>query len=104
MDLGRMSITGSPNDRLQFKVPSLRNLSYTYPYMHDGRFARLQEVIDHFSNQVLSPQAPENQGSPHPGLSSREKTDLVAFILTLDDPAFVFDTSHHFPRYLLLSP
>ncbi len=51
-DLGRYVITENENDKRKFKVPSLRNLSFTYPYMHDGRFMTLQEVINHYTSGI----------------------------------------------------
>lgn len=53
-DLGLGAITGDPNDNGKFKSPSLRNLAFTAPYMHDGRFATLEEVIDHYSEGLQS--------------------------------------------------
>ena len=74
-----------------FKSPSLRNAEFTAPYMHDGRFATLEEVIDHYSRDVKR----------HPNLDSRlrrrlnltpsEKAALVAFLKTLSDPKFLAD-------------
>ena len=46
-DFGRWQVTGQSKDSLHFKIPSLRNLSYSYPYMHDGRFKTLREVLNH---------------------------------------------------------
>ena len=51
-DLGRYTITQNPEDSLKFKVPSLRNIQYSYPYMHDGRFRNLKQVVKHMQ-QVL---------------------------------------------------
>ena len=64
-------------DSLHFKIPSLRNLSYSYPYMHDGRFKTLREVLNHYTEQKIP-------------LTSNEKTDIIAFLLTLNDVDFVF--------------
>ena len=49
LDYGRYEITNNEKDTLLFKVPSLRNLSFTYPYMHDGRYRYLKEVINHYN-------------------------------------------------------
>ncbi|TXF90324.1 c-type cytochrome [Neolewinella aurantiaca] len=87
-DFGRMMITTLPSDSLRFKVPSLRNLSYTHPYMHDGRFRKLRDVLKNYANQL---------DNPFP-LSSNDQSDLIAFLLTLDDPDFVFNRKHGFPR------
>ena len=48
-DLGFGKVTGDPNDNGKFRTPSLRNLKFTAPYMHDGRFTTLDEVINHYS-------------------------------------------------------
>jgi cytochrome c peroxidase len=87
-DFGRMMITTLPADSLLFKVPSLRNLSYTHPYMHDGRFRKTRDVLKNYAAQ------PDN---PAP-LSSNDQSDLISFLLTLDDRACVFDRKHGFPR------
>lgn len=97
-DSGRAGITQQPADRYLFKIPSLRNLSYTYPYMHDGRFKKLSQVLNHYSTEIqpsntLSPELHQ----PLP-LSSNDKTDLIAFLLTLDDKAFVFNLAHQPPK------
>ncbi|MFK8161880.1 MAG: cytochrome-c peroxidase [Lewinella sp.] len=87
-DFGRVMITTLPADSLLFKVPSLRNLSFTYPYMHDGRFRKLRQVLEHYANRLNNPLP----------LASNDQADLIAFLLTLDDRAFVFDRRHGFPR------
>ncbi|MEL7159744.1 MAG: cytochrome c peroxidase [Bacteroidota bacterium] len=83
-DFGRTAVTGLPQDSLLFKVPSLRNLSFTYPYMHDGRFRKLREVMAHYATR------PDN---PLP-LTQNQRVDLIAFLLTLDDREFVFNPNH----------
>ena len=92
-DLGLGAVTGDPNDNGKFRSPSLRNLAYTAPYMHDGRFATLDEVIDHYSeglqnSSTIDPLMKQvNQGGVQ--LSESEKADLKAFLLTLSDPSFI---------------
>jgi cytochrome c peroxidase len=92
-DIGRMGVTGNPNDKGRFKVPTLRNIGYTAPYMHDGRFATLEEVIDHYSHGLVwSPTIDTNmEFISHGGvqLSAQEKIFLKAFLLTLNDPKFI---------------
>lgn len=102
LDIGRMKISLQQEDSMAFKVPSLRNLSYTYPYMHDGRFNTLREVVSHYSDSL-------NQYSwisaelDHPiQLNDRQKTDLIAFLLCLNDSSFVHNTIHQYPRNFLL--
>lgn len=93
-DAGRSRITGNPADYLRFKTPTLRNLRYTYPYMHDGRFKTLRQVLDHYS-----PTTPAE--NPAYKLSAEQKTDLLAFLRTLNDSAFVFNPDFHFPKEVL---
>ena len=87
------TITGDPNDNGKFRSPSLRNLAYTAPYMHDGRFATLDEVINHYSeglqnSPTIDPLMKKiNQGGVQ--LSAQDKADLKAFLLTLSDPSFL---------------
>lgn len=92
-DLGRKNVTGNPNDAGRFKVPTLRNIGYTAPYMHDGRFNTLDEVIDHYSHGVVwSPTIDTNmEFVSHGGvqLNSEEKAFLKAFLLTFNDPNFI---------------
>lgn len=100
-DVGKYKTTNLPTDSLKFKIPTLRNLSYTFPYMHDGRFKKLSQVLNHYTKGVqASPTlAPEiRQGI---SLTSNEKVDLIAFLLTLDDKEFVFNPKHQFPKELL---
>ena len=92
-DLGLGKVTGDPADNGKFKSPSIRNLAFTAPYMHDGRFATLEEVINHYS-EGLKPSATidplmkkVNQGGV--GLSANDKSDLKAFLLTLTDFDFI---------------
>jgi cytochrome c peroxidase len=93
-DYGRGQITEEKSDSLAFKIPSLRNLKFTHPYMHDGRFKRLNEVLQHYttSTELKNPII----------LSSNEKTDLIAFLLTLNDTEFIFNPDNKYPRDILL--
>jgi cytochrome c peroxidase len=92
-DLGRYNVTGNPNDKGRFKVPTLRNIGYTAPYMHDGRFATLDEVINHYSHGLVwSPTIDTNmEFITHGGvqLTNQEKAFLKAFLLTMNDPNFI---------------
>lgn len=104
-DQGIGAITARPQDNGKFKVPSLRNIGLTAPYMHDGRFATLEEVVEFYNSQVvdhpnLAPQlrggGPGGPGGPGGGpgggaplrlnLNDNEKEALVAFMNTLTDP------------------
>jgi len=92
MDRGRMEITKRASDSLKFKVPTLRNIAYTYPYMHDGRFKKLSEVMNHYATGIHSSKTLAlalQKGIP---LDVNEKVDLVAFLMSLSDKEFVFNT------------
>jgi cytochrome c peroxidase len=89
-DYGRMKITKQPSDSLKFKVPTLRNIEFSYPYMHDGRFKKLREVVNHY--------AQTNALDRKIDLLPNEKVDLVAFLLTLTDREFLFNPDFSFPR------
>lgn len=92
-DLGLGAITGLSSDNGKFKTPSLRNLAFTAPYMHDGRFATLDEVINHYSDSlVASPTISpllKHVAAGGVKLTIQEKADLKAFLLTLTDSSFV---------------
>jgi cytochrome c peroxidase len=103
-DLGRMLVTGSASDKGKFKVPTLRNIEFTAPYMHDGRFATLEEVVDHYdqggvSSSTVDPLMKHLQGSASPGLNLTltEKQDLVNFLKTLSDPDFISNMAFTHP-------
>lgn len=87
-DSGRMRVTLKESDRGKFKVPTLRNIEVSGPYMHDGRFQTLDQVIDHYASG----------GNPHPNksplirgfrISETEKQDLIAFLHALTDRSFL---------------
>ena len=84
-DFGRYLITLNESDKGKFKVPTLRNIELTYPYMHDGRFQTLSQVINHYSEGI------KQSSTLHPLLSQpfqfsvQEKQDLTAFLRTLTD-------------------
>jgi cytochrome c peroxidase len=92
-DLGRALVTKNANDNGKFKVPTLRNIALTAPYMHDGRFATLDEVIDHYSHQIqISPTIDpliEFSGQGGVQLDAQEKFLLKKFLLTMTDMNFV---------------
>jgi cytochrome c peroxidase len=97
-DSGRYAITQNENDKRKFKVPSLRNLSYTYPYMHDGRFMTLKEVVNHYTNGIEKSKTLSAHLNKPIQLTPNEKVDLIAFLLTLNDKDFVFDKKHQFKK------
>jgi len=95
MDVGREEVSGSASDRYKFKVPSLRNVALTAPYMHDGRFGSLMAVLDFYSDgmvdsSTLDPLLGENDTLGIP-LSSTEKTNLISFLNTLTDDTYIND-------------
>jgi cytochrome c peroxidase len=92
-DHGREVVTGFPADRYKFKVPSLRNVALTAPYMHDGRFGSLESVLNFYSNGVkqsetLDPLLQQN-GTPGIALTAEEKAAIIAFLKTLTDTDYV---------------
>ena len=97
---GLQTVTGNPAHRGLFKVPSLRNIELTAPYMHDGRFETLEEVLDHYDNGIkysstLSSLIVEADNSAPAGgrislhLAPSEKAAVIAFLRTLTDEEFV---------------
>ena len=87
-DYGRLLITKLAEDSMKFKVPSLRNLQFTAPYMHDGRFRTLSEVIDHYSSGIVNYPNKSHKLDYMPKFTRDEKQQLIAFLQTLDDPDF----------------
>ncbi|HTN05216.1 cytochrome-c peroxidase [Agriterribacter sp.] len=88
-DIGRMHITGNPADSLKFKVPSLRNVYATFPYGHDGRFYSIGAVIDHYRFGVVSGPTTDLLVKNKITISDYEKLDLLEFLRTLTDSAFI---------------
>jgi cytochrome c peroxidase len=92
-DLGREKVTGRASDRGKFAVPSLRNIALTAPYMHDGRFRTLEDVIEHYSTGVVRSATLDPNLAKHPDggvpLAAADKRALVAFLKTLTDAQFV---------------
>jgi cytochrome c peroxidase len=92
-DIGRAHVTNNPEDNYKFKVPTLRNIANTAPYMHDGRFSTLDEVIEHYSSGIhMSPTIDPliefgSQGGVQ--LDAQEKYLLKKFLLTLTDNNFL---------------
>ncbi len=92
-DPGRAAVTGNPRDAGKFKIPTLRNIAITAPYMHDGRFETLQEVLDFYSSGVHigvntdSKMTHARDGGVH--LTENEKSDVLSFLQTLTDSVFI---------------
>ncbi len=88
-DIGRMRITRNVADSLKFKVPSLRNVMVSFPYMHDGRIRDIFGVLEHYNTGVVKSPTTDplvRNGIP---LSNFEKGQLVAFLNTLTDQVFI---------------
>lgn len=89
-DVGLMKTTGLAEDSLKFKVPTLRNIQLTFPYMHDGRHYSLFSVIDHYrtgidtSSRLIDPLLRKKIV-----LTNKEKNELVYFLYTLTDSSFI---------------
>ncbi len=89
-------MVNTQNQNGRFKVGSLRNIELTAPYMHDGRFATLLDVVEHYNSGVQDHPNLDNRlqrnGDPiQMNLSDQQKQDLVAFMLTLTDDTFITD-------------
>jgi cytochrome c peroxidase len=97
LDIGLAKVTGDPSDNGKFKSPSLRNLAFTAPYMHDGRFTTLEQVINHYSEGLkASPTIDPLMKKVSAGgvqLTAQEKADLKAFLLSLSDHEFINNPS-----------
>ena len=100
-DEGLSNITNNPNDQGKFKTPTLRNIEFTAPYMHDGRFTTLEEVIDFYSEGIVWSSTIDplmkkvSQGGVH--LNEEEKNNLIAFVKTLTDTTFVNNSDYSNP-------
>lgn len=101
-DLGREEVTGDPADRAKFKVPTLRNIELTAPYMHDGRFQTLDEVVDHYNSDIHASSTVdvtlENTRGTGLMLTAQDKADLVAFLKTFTDHSFATDERYSNPH------
>lgn len=104
-DNGLFSVTQNPSDKGKFRPPTLRNVAFTAPYMHDGSIASLAEVLDFYANGGRNITSGDHQGdgriNPNKSefvkgftLSAQEKQDMLAFLSALSDPVFISN-----PRY-----
>ncbi|GAB2828376.1 cytochrome-c peroxidase [Ferruginibacter profundus] len=85
-DYGRMRITNNKNDSLKFKVPSLRNVTLTFPYMHDGRYYSIGQAIDHYRTGIITTQPTlDTLLKNRIAINNAEKNDLIYFLFTLSD-------------------
>lgn len=107
-DAGMEALTGLPADRGRFKVPTLRNIALTGPYMHDGRFNTLEEVVDHYNDHIRQSaslssflQQESNEiGSQSLKLLPQEKKAIIAFLNMLTDSAFISNPEFSNPHLL----
>lgn len=107
-DPGIENITGLASDKGRFKAPTLRNIALTAPYMHDGRFKTLEEVVDHYSDHIR--QSPSlsvfltgesnERGGTSLKLHPEEKIELIAFLNMLTDSTFIIDKRFSDPNKL----
>ncbi len=97
----RYAVTGSPSDIGAYKAPTLRNIEFTAPYMHDGRFKTLEEVVDFYSTGVKN--TPYTHSLMHHSsqggvrLLEKDKKALIAFLKTLNDPGFLTNPAYAKP-------
>jgi cytochrome c peroxidase len=102
-DLGRYTVTKNAADKGLFKVPTLRNIEFSYPYMHDGRFKKLSQVMNHYTTGLVQSATLATELKQPIPLSSNEKVDVIAFLLTLTDQSFLFDTAYAYPKSFFMS-
>jgi len=100
-DPGLGGVTGKAEDMGKFKVTSLRNIAYTAPYMHDGRFKTLEEVVEHYNSGIpfgIANLDPFLLGPSNGlGLSTQQKADLVAFLKTMSDESLLKNPAYAKP-------
>ena len=99
-DMGRFRITDDSAHIRHFKIPTLRNLLYSFPYMHDGRFKRLRDVFNHYAKGINMHDETRSIKNPIP-LSSNDITDLLSFLHALTDRTFIFNPAFsqiHYPQ------
>jgi cytochrome c peroxidase len=95
-DYGRMKITLDKNDSLKFKVPSLRNIMQTFPYMHDGRFYSIGQVIDHYRTGIITTQPTlDTTLKNRIAIGYTEKSELIYFLYTLSDTTLTKSARFH---------
>lgn len=108
IDRGIFDMTGEPHDMGRFKAPTLRNITHTAPYFHDGSAETLEEVIAHYERggtvRVSGPHIGDGQKSPLKSefvkgfiLSDDERDDLIAFLESLTDETFLTNPAHSDP-------
>lgn len=97
-DSGRIRITNDPLDRYKFKVPSLRNIALSEPYMHDGRFTTLDGVLEHYRTGIYQWPNVDTLLKNGISMSDQDKDDIISFLKTLSDETFTHDTRFSEPK------
>jgi cytochrome c peroxidase len=97
-DEGIAVLTGQADDRGRFKVPTLRNIELTAPYMHDGRFSTLEEVLGHYSGHVQHSPSLSSFLAHEIKLQPQEKQDIISFLKLLTDSAFIHNPQFSNPN------
>lgn len=103
-DKGRAEVTDNPSDIGKFKVPSLRNITFTGPYMHDGTFETLEQVLEHYNSGIkhsitLDPQLIQKDGKTGIPLSKEEQANIILFLHTLSDFDLLHDNRFSEPNH-----
>ncbi len=105
-DIGYQSVTGNPFDLGKFKIVTLRNIAQTAPYMHDGRFSTLEQVLEHydkhvklgeFTDPLIMEASNINGGAPRLFLTPTEKQQILSFLHTLTDSTFLTNPKYSSP-------
>lgn len=99
-DIGLEKITGNPDDKGKFRTSSLRNLVYTAPYMHDGRFNTLEEVVEFYNSGASRVYPADPFITKHPDglhMTDQDKADLVAFLKTMTDTTLLHNPDYRLP-------
>lgn len=97
-DVGRMAITGKKEDSLKYKVPTLRNIQVSYPYMHDGSIFSIPQVIDHYTGGIQKDQPTLDPVLKNGiAITQRQKYELMYFLFTLTDSTFLKDPAYGMP-------
>jgi len=98
-DTGRYGITYQGKDSMQFKIPTLRNIEFTFPYMHDGRYKKLKDVINYYSDGIDPGNRYLHNSLQKPlNFTEIQKKDILSFLLTLTDKTFLYNIRFSFPR------
>lgn len=98
-DVGREKISLMKQDAYKFQVPSLRNVERTFPYMHDGRYKKLSDVMNHYNRRSYFSVYADDEIKNMVLLTDKEKVDIVAFLLTLTDDSFIHDKKFRDPNF-----